>query len=616
MKDKPLLQVLHQFAKNLSNEPGVYRMLDKSHQVIYVGKAANLKKRVSSYFNKQSQSPKTEALLKHTQQIEVSVTRSETEALLLESSLIKALQPKYNVLLRDDKSYPYIRVTTHPFPRIDIFRSVKKPSKGRFFGPYPSVSAVRETLNTIQKIFKIRNCSDSYFSARSRPCLQYQIKRCTAPCTQYISEEAYQVSINDAIAFLEGKSESIIRQLEQRMKKAVEALSYEEAAVYRDEIKSLRTVQEQQGVVHVRGEADVIAIDIKSGLACVQLVSIRKGEVLASHSFFPKLPVSKDEGEEENLWQQIFSAFLSHYYFNFPERIPKTIITQQKPHDKVLLEQILSDKRQKKCQLIFKASTLKKRWLDFAENNLAITLSKQLLKSSAQSFRYEALQALLTLDKPIQRMECFDISHTFGEAATASCVVFDSQGPLKSAYRQFNMKGIPAGDDYAAMEQAVYRRFKGLLESDKSLPEVLIIDGGLGQTASASKMLTELGIDEVKIIGIAKGPSRKAGLERIILVDESKELSLPQHDPALHLLQQIRDEAHRFAITAHRKKREKRGLSASIETLDGIGSKRRQALLHRFGGLRELSKASIEEIAKVQGISQRLAEKIYQHFHP
>lgn len=615
MKNNPTIEkTLLQFIRRLTTEPGVYRMINSEGTVLYVGKAANLKKRVSSYFNKNQQSPKTRALVSQIARIEVSVTRSETEALLLESSFIKSLRPKYNVLMRDDKSYPYLRVSDHEdFPRMELYRSRKKPAKGRFFGPYPNVRAVRETLNAIQKLFKIRNCSDSYFNSRSRPCLQYQIKRCTAPCVDYISKKEYQRSVSDAIALLEGKSEKIIKELEHRMLRASEEMAYEEAAVIRDQIKNLRVVQEQQAVVQIRGDADVIAIDVRQGLACVQCVTIRTGEVTANQVFFPKLPVAEGMAPDD-LWQQTLEAFIGHYYFSMPERIPELILLQKKPGHFDNLQQALSQERGKKCHIQYQPRGVKKRWLDFAENNLQKSLAEERAKSATIAHRYQALEDFLSMNRPIKRMECFDISHTRGEATVASCVVFDQNGPAKSQYRRFNIKGITPGDDYAAMEQALRRRYRRLTDNEQELPDLLIIDGGKGQVSVGVRVMEELGIDSIRLLGVAKGPERKAGWERLILADEVGERSLPEHSPALHLLQHIRDEAHRFAITTHRGQRQKARFESSLESIEGVGSKRRQALLRRFGGIRELAKASIEEIAKVEGISLKLAEKIYQSF--
>ena len=605
---------LTQFLANLTTEPGVYRMLDADRHVLYVGKAANLKKRVTSYFSQHNTGAKTRSLVSQIVSIDVSITRSETEALLLESSLIKSLRPKYNVLMRDDKSYPYLHVSSaHRFPRLDMIRSKKKPQKGDFFGPYPSTTAVRETLNIIQKVFKIRNCNDNYFSGRSRPCLQYQIKRCSAPCTAFISAHDYQQSVKDAIRFLQGKCQQILKELEIRMEKAAANLAFEEAAVLRDQIKSLRQVQEQQGVVQLRGELDVIVIEARPGFACIQCVTVRDGQVMASQSFFPAVPqqsLAEDSDECSALWQQVLEAFIAHYYVETPERIPALILTDQDVEDKHALQTMLSDLRGKRCLIQTNARGAKARWLDFARNNVQMAIAEHVSSAMLMKTRFQALANLLQVSEPIIRMECFDISHTQGKETVASCVVFDERGPCKREYRRFNISGITPGDDYAAMEQAITRRFKR-----GSLPTVLIIDGGKGQISVARRVLASLKIESVTVLGIAKGPSRKAGWERLLFSDEAQEITLPMDSPALHLLQHIRDEAHRFAITAHRKKRQKASLQSSLESIAGIGAKRRQALLSRFGGLRELSKAPIDEIAKVHGISFDLALRIYQHFH-
>jgi len=606
---------LQHILTHLTSEPGVYRMLDADGHVLYVGKAANLKKRVSSYFTKHDNSPKTKSLVSQIVSIDVSITRSETDALLLESSLIKSLRPKYNVLMRDDKSYPFIHIDTdHPFPKIEIKRCKKKPKQGDFFGPYPSALAVRETLNLIQKVFKIRNCSDSYFSARARPCLQYQIKRCSAPCTAYISQKDYQQSLTDAKRFLQGRSHQILDELANRMQKAVDQLAFEEAAVIRDQIKQLRLVQEQQGVVQASGDADVIVIEARPGFACIQCVRIRQGEVLASESFFPTVPLQHLEDDEDTIWQQVFTAFISYYYIDMPERIPGLIITEHAVADKTTLQDMLSGLRGKSCQIKHSIRGANVRWLDFARNNLRLAVSKHNISANTMNARFEALADFAGLPQGISRMECFDISHTQGSSTVASCVVFDEQGPCKREYRRFNLSGITPGDDYAAMDQAITRRYKRLAQ-EGHLPDVLIIDGGKGQVAVAKRVLAALELDGIVILGVAKGPTRKVGWERLILANQSQECILPADSPALHLLQHIRDEAHRFAIAAHRKKRQKASLDSSLESLSGIGPKRRQALLRRFGGLRELATASVEELTKVQGISEELAMRIYQHFH-
>ncbi len=618
MNNKQPSAELTLFLGKLPGEPGIYRMLDESGTVLYVGKASNLKKRVNSYFNKHNTAVKTRSLVSQIYSIEISVTRSESEALLLESSLIKSLRPKYNVLMRDDKSYPYIHLSSHPeFPRIESYRSKKKPVSGNFFGPYPSGIAVKETILTIQKVFKIRNCRDSYFNARSRPCLQYQIKRCTAPCVAYISPEEYRQSVDDAMRFLQGKSQQILDDLTRRMEAAVTELNFEAAAVFRDQIKNLRLVQEQQAVVQLRGDADVIAIEARPGFACIQCVTVREGQVLASRNFFPSVPDNgfDEESNSDALWQQTFEAFVGFYYLDNGERIPELILTNQALADHKVLEEALSEKRGKSCKIQINPRGIKSRWMDFAINNLRVSIAEYVSHHSTIKSRYQALEQILSLSKKIERMECFDISHTQGEATIASCVVFDEEGPCNQEYRRFNIEGITPGDDYAAMEQAITRRFKRLVEA-QSLPDVLIIDGGKGQVAVAKKVLASLNVHDLILLGVAKGPSRKAGWEKLILVNEKREFTLPEDSKALHLLQHIRDEAHRFAITAHRKKRQKARVDSTLEHIEGVGAKRRQALLHRFGGLRELSKASAEEIGKVQGISESLAVRIYQYFHP
>lgn len=603
---------------NLPSLPGVYRMLDHDKNVLYVGKAGNLKKRVSSYFNKQNIGAKTQSLVRQIVSIEVSITQSETEALLLESNLIKTLRPKYNVLLRDDKSYPYIHVSTHPFPRMELYRSKRKPKKGEFYGPFPSVAAVRETLNTIQKVFKIRDCQDSYFSARSRPCLQYQIKRCSAPCTQLIGPQAYQQAINDARRFLQGKCNIILDELALRMENAVRELNFEEAAILRDQIKHLRLIQEQQGIAQMRGDADAIVIEARPGFACIQCITIREGQVINSQSFFPMVPEQEFFQTEANyavLWQEVFEAFVGFYYLDTPNRIPPLIVTHHTIDNRVALQTMLSEIRGKPCQIQINPRGNKARWIEFAQNNLALAVASHNTSAQTMRNRYQALTTLLNTAKPIERMECFDISHTQGELTVASCVVFDNQGPKKSEYRRFNIQGIPKGDDYKALDQAVFRRFKRLLEMN-DLPDVLIIDGGKGQINAVKKTLNQLKIEEVILVGIAKGPERKAGLEHLILSTQSQEIHLPMDSQALHLLQHIRDEAHRFAITTHRKKRDRVSIESGLESIEGVGPKRRQALLRRFGGIRDLAKAPLEEISKVKGISQDLATRIYHYFHP
>jgi excinuclease ABC subunit C len=609
------------FVANLTHDCGVYRMLDAQGIVLYVGKAKSLKKRVASYFNKQGLSVKTRILVEQIALIEVSVTRTETEALLLESNLIKSLRPKYNVLMRDDKTYPFIHVSMHTYPRIEVVRYKKKPKKGFFYGPYPSVNAVREALTTIQKIFKIRPCRDSFFNTRSRPCLQYQIQRCSAPCTNYISVHDYQQTVDDVTYFLMGKNQLVLNKLAKRMDQAVAGLDFEIAAGLRDQIKRLRLVQEQQGMVQQRGDADVIVLDMTNDFVGLQCVSIREGDVISSQSFFPKIPdnllIIDEEQPEQALYQAVLSAFIAFYYLDMPERIPALIILQQPTTDDSL-KTLLTDLRGLPCQIQTKPTVKTARWIGFAVDNLQRAINERLTSKAHIVKRYQALKTLLRKEQDIHRMECFDISHTQGNLTVASCVVFDKMGPRKKDYKRFNINGITPGDDYAAMEQALTRRFRHNepgIEQTWHHPDVLIIDGGKGQVGVARRVLEDLNVIDVMLIGIAKGPGRKAGLERLIIDADSSEISLPADSPALHLLQHIRDEAHRFAITTHRKKRQKSALDSSLETLEGVGPKRRKALLQRFGGMRELTKAPVEEIAKVEGISEVLAQRIFDHFH-
>lgn len=606
---------LRNFINHLTSQAGVYRMIGSDGNVLYIGKAKNLQKRVSSYFNKNHNNRRIQSLVQQIQSIEVTVTQSETEALLLESNLIKSLRPKYNVLMRDDKTYPYLKVSSHAFPRMEMFRSKKKPSKGEFYGPYPSAHALKASLNTIQKLFKIRNCRDSFYNARSRPCLQYQINRCTAPCTHYVSAADYQQQLINARRFLQGKCQAIIQELEQKMAAAVAALAYEEAATVRDHIKQLRVTQEQQSITQLQGDADAIAIEARDGFACVQLISIRNGEVLNSQNFLPRIPgVSFETKASTRLWQAVFNAFIARYYFDEPNRIPAEIIVGCPVEDKAALTDILSQLRGKRCTLLTHPRSNKRQWLDMANANLQRSIRENLLSKKASDARFCALESLLQRNSPIQRMECFDISHTQGESTVASCVVFNRQGPCKNEYRQFNIENITPGDDYAAIKQAIERRFRRL-QQDNNLPDVLIVDGGKGQRSSALEVFHKLGIDQVILIGIAKGVSRKVGWERLILSDTNAEIQLEPHSQALHLLQHIRDEAHRFAISRHRNKRQKTRNTSALEHIEGIGTRRRQALLQRFGGLQALKSAAPKEIAKVPGISFALAEKIYEYLH-
>ncbi len=616
MNDPQLNFDISEALHSLPTQPGVYKMLDAGGGVLYVGKALNLKKRVSSYFSGSVQSSKNRSLISQIKQIAITVTRTETEALILENSWIKLHQPKYNILLRDDKSYPFIYLSEHPlFPSISLVRRKKKPDSNHYFGPYPSIASVYKTLNLIHKLFKIRNCTDMYFNARSRPCLQYQIKRCTAPCVQLISSRDYQQAIKDAKRFLQGKSQQILEELSLRMQTAVDKLDFEDAVVLRDQIKHLRAVQEEQAMVQAGGDVDVIVVEAQSGFACVQWVTIRQGDVLGNEHYFPSVPVESldSDTDKEALWQQVFKSFLAQIYFDMPERIPKTVICDRIIEEHEGLEAVLSNLRGRPCQLKVAQRGLAKRWLEFAVQNLQLTLNKYASSQATMQERMKGLSQWLQFPRMIRRIECFDISHFQGDATVASCVVFDEQGPLKRAYRRYNIVDITAADDYAAMEQVLTRRYQN---KDQDLPDLLIVDGGLGQVRVAQRVLSQLELsDKITILGVAKGPSRKSGWETFIFATaEGGDTVLEERSPIRHLLQFIRDEAHRFAIQAHRKKRDKSTLSNTLESIDGIGPKRRKALLQRFGGMRELRRAPVDELMKVRGISAELAEKIHAFF--
>jgi excinuclease ABC subunit C len=602
--------------KHLTAEPGIYRMIDAKGEVIYVGKATNLKKRVKSYFSSRQHSPKTKALVSQIHHIEVTVTRSEKEALLLECTLIKQLQPKYNILMRDDKSFPYIYIQQgHDFPRMKVVRLKHQPEKAYYFGPYPNASNVHATIHLLQSIFKIRDCQDTDYAHRTRPCLQYQIKRCSAPCVSLISHQDYQTSVKDALAFLQGKQQHIFQAFQHRMEDAVSRLAYEEAAIWRDKIKNLRMVQEQQAMISLKGELDVLVLSIEHGVAGIIRVVIREGKVLASETYFPKIPNIDWYGDSEEVWQELFSDFVTYYYSSHPQQIPPLILTSSPVRDNDMLVQMLADLSGHRCRIQVPTRGQKKDWLAFALHNLKQALQTQQSAYATIAKRYRALSEFLNIPD-IHRMECFDISHTQGSSTVASCVVFDAQGPLKKDYRRFNIEGIQAGDDYAAMQQVLLRRSKFYLQQPQSRPQVVIIDGGKGQVGVAKQVLQQLMLEGMVVLGVSKGPSRKAGMEKLIIAHLNETITLPSEHPALHLLQHIRDEAHRFAITLHRQKRQKKLTESSLQTIPGIGRVRRKVLLQRFGGIRELTRASIDEIAKVPGISYDLAKKIFEHFHP
>ena len=599
------------FLKNVTSKPGVYRMLDGEGTVIYVGKAKNLKKRLSSYFRKNIDVPKTRLMVSQIANVEVLVTHTEGEALLLENNLIKELKPRYNILLRDDKSYPYIFLSTNDdFPRLAYHRGAKR-AKGRYFGPYPSAGAVRESLNLLQKIFPVRQCEDSFYRNRTRPCLQYQIKRCTAPCVDLISKQAYAEDVTHAVMFLEGRSQQVTDDLAVKMESASQNLEFEKAAHYRDQIVNLRRVQEKQYVSNEGGDLDVVACEVENGIACVQLFFIRGGRNLGNKSFFPKQTDQATAAE-------VLAAFLPQYYLathHAKGEIPRRILLNYELEEMAWLADLLSEQAGHPVQLSTEVRSERRRWLEMAVDNVRIALKSHLTSKANMNQRYEALQDALQLDAMPQRMECFDISHTMGEATVASCVVFDQNGPLKSDYRRFNITDITGGDDYAAMRQALLRRYTRLKKGEGALPDILFIDGGKGQLAQAVEVLAELQITDVILVGIAKGVARKPGEETLFLFGSEHPFILASDSPALHLIQQIRDEAHRFAITGHRARRSKARNVSPLEGIAGLGPKRRQQLLRHFGGIQEVMRAGVEELAKLNGISTELAQRIYDQFH-
>jgi len=598
------------YLQGLPEDPGVYRMFNVRDEIIYVGKARNLKKRVSSYFTRADGSPKTRALVTHIDHIEVTTTHTETEALILENNLIKQYKPRYNVLLRDDKSYPYILLSTkQEYPRLSLQRGARK-QKGRYFGPYPNAGAVRETLNLLQKLFQIRQCEDSFFSNRSRPCLQYQIKRCSAPCTKRITDAAYADDVRLAAMFLDGKNHHVIDELVEKMAQAAEQLAYEKAAQFRDQIAALRVIQEKQYVSSDKGNIDVVSSVTQNGVGCVEVFYIRDGHNLGNKSFFP-------HHTNNATAEEVLVAFLPQFYLGKKgaTEIPSQVIINHPLDDIDALKAVLSEAAGRQVAVTSSVRAERSRWLSMATANAEQNLARYINTKSNVMQRFIALQEVLQMDSPPQRMECFDISHTSGEQTVASCVVFNNEGALKSDYRRFNIEGITGGDDYAAMNQALMRRYKRLKEGEGKLPDILFIDGGKGQVREAEKVLEELQVSGVNLIGIAKGRARKAGEETLYFSETGAEVNLPADSPALHLIQQIRDEAHRFAITGHRARRAKAQKASTLEGIPGVGAKRRRELLQQFGGLQGVARAGVEDLASIKGISGELAQRIYDIFH-
>lgn len=593
------------FLSQLTSQPGVYRMYGGAGELLYVGKARNLKKRVGSYFLRASGDVRIESMVSQIRKVEVTVTHTEDEALLLESNLIKEYSPRYNIYYRDDKSYPYVRFTSHAFPRIAYYRGARTPPD-RYFGPFPSAGSVRETLASLQKLFRLRPCRDSFFAHRERPCLQHQIKRCSAPCTGLISQEDYAKDVANAARLLEGKGDELADELGVEMERAAENLEFELAARYRDQIGSLKRVRENRAMTGGADELDVIAVALHGSSSCVVVVSVRDGLNLGHRSHFPKHPAHA--GAEE-----LLESFISQHYEAYPP--PPEIMLSHPLEDADWLEEAVSKRAGRRVSIRHPQRGPKQRLLEMAQGTAEQALSAHLAEAASMDQRLLELQHALDLERPPRRMECFDISHTMGEKAVASCVVFNKAGPLKSAYRKFNIDGITPGDDYAAIKQAVARRFARIKSGEVQVPDVLFIDGGQGQLSAALEALDEIEFTEVRVVAIAKGPTRRPGLEELILPEAEQPLRLPPDSPALHLIQRIRDEAHRFAITGHRGRREKARLTSDLDAIEGLGPARRRALLRSFGGLAQIKRAGVDELLKVEGVNRTLAERIYAHFH-
>ncbi len=595
------------FLQSLSRRPGVYQMYDAEGVLLYVGKAKNLRNRVSSYFRASGLAAKTMAMVAKIRDIQVTVTDTETDALLLEHNLIKKHRPAYNILLRDDKSYPYIYLSADEYPRLALHRGSKR-KKGRYFGPYPSAGAVRESLHFLQKVFQVRQCEDSYYRNRSRPCLQHQIGRCTAPCVGLISEEDYAEQVEDTVLFLKGSSQQLMKELADRMEAASADLAFEKAAVLRDQLQQLQQVQARQGIEGVAGDLDIVSAVVEAGKACVQVLFVRAGRVLGSKTYFP--PLRLDEAEAE-----VLNAFIPQYYLAGTREIPRELILSHDPEDRNSLQAVLTERAERKVEIKIRVRDARARWLQLASQTAQQNLHSQLSARQTSVERFQVLQDSLNLPELPERLECFDISHSSGEATVASCVVFDHGGPRKSDYRKFNIEGITPGDDYAAMQQALERRYKRLKAGEGALPDVLLIDGGKGQVAQALSVLEDLQINGVEVIGVAKGTTRKAGFETLILGDSGKEIQLNGDNAGLHLVQHIRDEAHRFAITGHRARRDKKRKGSVLEQIPGVGAKRRRDLLRHFGGIQGIQRASIDELMKVSGINEKIARDIYEQLH-
>jgi excinuclease ABC subunit C len=596
------------FLKSLSPKPGVYQMFDADGRVLYVGKARRLKSRLASYFRGSGLSARTVVLVSRIAHVEVTVTASETEALLLEQNLIKAHRPPFNIVLRDDKSYPYIFLSEgEAWPRLAFHRGARR-RKGQYFGPYPSAGAVRESLSLLQKMFQVRQCEDSFFSNRTRPCLQYQIKRCSAPCVEAVDPAEYAESVRHTRMFLEGRSAELKQELASDMERAAERLEFERAAQLRDRLARLQRVQERQDIETGDASLDVIAVALRAGVCCAHVLFIRDGRVLGSKSYFTACPLDEDPA-------QALAAFLPQFYIgqSVSRDVPPQIVISEPVDDAPLLAGALGEAAGRRVTISHRVRAARARWLELARRTAEQNLGSHLLNRQQLSSRFEELQELLGVDEVPQRIECFDISHSSGEATVASCVVFDSSGPLKSDYRRFNIDGITRGDDYAAMRQALQRRYTRLKRGEGKMPDLLLIDGGPGQVRQAEAVLEELQVAAVRVVGVAKGTTRKAGFETLVV--DGRQQVPPADSPALHLIQQIRDEAHRFAVTGHKQRRDRARRDSPLQGIAGVGPKRRRELLRHFGGLQGVQRASIDELLRVPGISRKTAESIYAALH-
>jgi len=594
------------FLKSLTQRPGIYQMLDGEGQVLYVGKAKNLKNRVTSYFRKTGLTAKTAALVKRIVQIDVTVTETETEALILEHNLIKQYRPPFNILMRDDKSYPYIFISDRDqWPRLSFHRGPKK-AKGTYFGPFPSVHAVRESMSFLQKVFRVRQCEDVFFKNRSRPCLQYQIKRCSAPCVGFVKPDDYAEDVNLTRLYLDGKAEKILQQLERDMDKSSIELEFEKAGEYRDQISALRQVQAQQMIEKGRGTIDVVAGAVTNGQACVHMLYVRQGRILGSRSYYPKAPLAEKVSE-------LLDEFLPHLYLDGAGRpdLPKEILVNASLEGAEVLTDALKERIGRNIEIRDSVRGFRAKWIELAQRTAEQNLAGKLASKQTLQQRFESLRETIGLDEVPERLECFDISHSSGEAVVASCVVFDSNGALKSDYRRFNIENITGGDDYAAMEQAIRRRYTRLMKGEGKLPDILLIDGGKGQIGVAKSVLADLGVVGVVVLGVAKGTTRKPGMETLILADQDNKVIARPQQAALHLIQQIRDEAHRFAITGHKQRRDKKRRTSALEGIPGVGPTRRRDLLKHFGGIIEVKKASVADLMKVENINKKVAEAIY-----